>query len=526
MTSTFMGLETAKRSLFANTAAMNTTGHNIANANTPGYSRQVVGLVASRPIEAPGLFNKSTAPGQLGTGVEYNYIKRVRESFLDDQYWDANKSLGEWEVQADTLSKLEKVFNEPSDSGLSTVLNNFWNSWSSLSKDPENVTSRKIVRENALALVDAFNETSKKLTDMQDDLTQRVSVTADHINTLTSQIAQLNDEIMRIEGQRDNANDLRDQRDLIIDELSKLTNVSVTEQSDGYTVVAGGLQLVSGNNSVQTTAADWEGAYSANTLISGDVFGTIKSRDVLVKNYLDQLNDMANTITNGEITVTIPAGSVLPDNTVLDGVTYTGANRTLTSDLTVTVKGLNELHQLGYIFGTGTPPATAPAFFVSQDGGPITAASIGLNPVIQNDPSQIASSLRTITLTPPAVGEETVTGNNTIALLISGLKSVPFKFNGTSSNNGIATGTVDDYYRSIIGQLGVESEEATRQQTNNQLLVDQVDSRRQSVSGVSTDEEMTNLIKFQHAYAAASRFMTTVDQNLDKVINSMGMVGR
>ncbi|MCJ8012758.1 flagellar hook-associated protein FlgK [Paenibacillus sp. KQZ6P-2] len=519
MTSTFHGIETSKRSLFTQMAAMNTTGHNIANASTQGYSRQVVGMSATRPLEYPGLY-KSTAPGQLGTGVEVSYIKRIRDSFVDDQFWDTNRSLGEWEIQADTLTKLEKVFNEPSNSGLTTVIDNFWKSWSELSKDPENVTARKIVKENALAMVDAFNELSKKLNDMQDDLSNSVSVTAQKINTLTKQVADLNRQIYKIEGTGDNANDLRDQRDVIIDQLSKLGNISVVEEDTGYRVTLGGLELVNGNNSVDTTAADWESAYAGNTLTSGEVFGTIKSRDVIVKDYIDQLDQLANTIVNGDVEITIPAGSVLPEGTTLNGITYSGANRTLTQDLTTTVKGINGLHQLGYVFG---PPATKGVEFFTSSNGPITAGTIQLNSIIDKDPNQIASSLRVIT---GASGDEAVKGNNTLALLMSQLRDKTFTFNPVASNNGFTKGTLDDYYRSIMGQLGVESSEAQRQQTNNQLLVDQVDSRRQSVSGVSMDEEMANLIKFQHAYGAASRFMTTMDQNLDKIINSMGVVGR
>ncbi|WFB58175.1 flagellar hook-associated protein FlgK [Paenibacillus sp. BR1-192] len=520
MVSTFHGIETAKRSLFAQMAGMNTTGHNIANASTPGYSRQVVGLIASRPLAMPGMYNQ-ISPGQLGTGVEVNYIKRVRDQFLDQQYWNANRSLGDWEVQAGTLSKLETIFNEPSESGLTTVIDNFWKAWSEFSKDPENVTSRKIVRENALAMAEAFNETSKKITDMQADLTQGIAVNADHINTLTTQVAQLNYEINRIEGFRDNANDLRDQRDLIIDELSRMANVTVVEEETGYRVTVGGLELVAGDAAVPVTPAQLETAYGSNGLNSGELFGIIKSRDGIVKDYLDQLNELANTIANGDVSITIPAGSVLPEGTVLNGITYSGTTRTLTADTTVTVKGLNGLHKLGYLF---TSPAQAAGdFFSSKDGGPITAASFSVNNAIVQDPNKIASSLRVVAGTN---GDEVVKGNNTLALLMSQLRERPFTFNAIASNNGITTGTVDDYYRAVMGQLGVQSREALRQQDNNQLLVDQVDSRRQSVSGVSLDEEMSNLIKLQHSYGAASRFMTTVDQNLDKIINSMGVVGR
>ncbi|MBO2944848.1 flagellar hook-associated protein FlgK [Paenibacillus sp. F411] len=520
MVSTFHGIETAKRSLFAQMAGMNTTGHNIANASTAGYSRQVVGLVASRPLSMPGMQN-SVAPGQLGTGVEVNYIKRVRDQFLDQQYWNANRSLGEWEVQAETLSKLETIFNEPSDSGLTTVIDNFWKSWSEFSKDPENVTSRKIVRENALAMADAFNETSKKITDMQLDLTQGINVNAQHINTLTTQVAQLNYEINRIEGFRDNANDLRDQRDLIIDELSRIANVTVVDEEAGYRVTVGGLELVAGNVPVPVNAAQLETAYSASTLNSGELFGVIKSRDSIVNDYLDQLNELANTIANGDVDISIPAGSVLPEGTVLNGVIYSGATRTLTADTIVTVQGLNGLHKLGYLFTS--PAQAAGEFFTSKDTGPITAASFSVDSSIVQDPNKIASSLR---VNMNVSGDEVVKGNNTLALLMSQLRERSFTFNPIASNNGMQTGTLDDYYRAVMGQMGVESREALRQQKNNQLLVDQVDSRRQSVSAVSLDEEMSNLIKLQHSYGAASRLMTTLDQNLDKIINSMGVVGR
>lgn len=127
MRSTFHGLETSKRGLFAQQTAMNTTGHNIANANTVGYSRQVVNFTASRPIEVPGI-SSSTAPGQLGTGVNFSDIGRVRESFLDGQYRDQNQSLGNWEVQRATLGRIEEIINEPSETGMSSVLDDFWNS--------------------------------------------------------------------------------------------------------------------------------------------------------------------------------------------------------------------------------------------------------------------------------------------------------------------------------------------------------------------------------------------------------------
>ncbi|MEB3102341.1 flagellar hook-associated protein FlgK [Ferviditalea candida] len=537
MSSTFHGIETAKRSLFTQQAALNTTGHNIANANTAGFSRQVVNMTASKPMEAYGM-NRSVTPGQLGTGVEFTSITRVRESFLDDQFRNENKSLGNWSIQADTLDKLQTIMNEPSDSGLRTVLDNFWKSWSDLSKDPENVTGRKIVRENAIALTDAFNQTSKQLSDLKNDLTNNIQVKVNEINSTITTIAGLNAEIQRIEGLGDDANDLRDQRDLLTDNLSKIANIQVTNTPQGYNISIGGINLVTGGTFTATSEAALESGFASGDLNSGEVYGMIVSRDKYVADYQNQLDTLANTIANGEVTITIPAGSVIPEGATLNVVTGTGSNQTVTSttfsgtsrtlsaDLTVQVNGLNGLHQLGYLFGS--PPATGGDFFTAKPGSSgITATSIQLNPDIAADASKIATSLRT---DGTGVNETTVKGNNTLAMLMAQLKDTSFTFtaqgSSASSGSGVTSGTIDEYFRAIIGQLGVQGQEASRQLNNQKALVDQVDGRRQSVSGVSLDEEMSNMIKFQHAYGAAARFMTSYDQILDKLINGTGMVGR
>jgi flagellar hook-associated protein 1 FlgK len=528
MSSTFHGIETAKRSLFTQQAALNTTGHNIANASTPGYSRQRVNMTASIPLEYPGMTH-SAVPGQLGSGVEFASITRLREKFLDDQFRNENKELGSWSVQADTLEKLEAMVNEPSDTGLRTVLSNFWSSWSELSQDPENLTGRKIVRENALALADAFNQISKQLGDLRSDLTANIGVKADQINSIASGIANLNQEIQRIEALGDNANDLRDQRDYLVDNLSKIVNVTVTDTPQGYTVSMGGTSLVTGNTAAATSADALTAAYGAGDLNSGEVYGMIVSRDTYVADYQQQLDTLANTIANGTITVTLPEGTVLPDGvqlskvqpdgTVLPPTTFTGAARTVgPGGLTVQVNGLNGLHKLGYIAG-GTPRAGGD-FFVSADGGPITAAAFRVSPEIVADPGKIAASMR---MTGTGAADTVIQGNNSLAVLMSQLKDTAFDFGASA---GVGKGTIEDYYRSVVGQLGVQADEANRQLGNQQALVDQVDARRQSVSGVSLDEEMSDMIKFQHAYNAAARFMTAYDELLDKLINGTGQVGR
>ncbi|MCM3628107.1 flagellar hook-associated protein FlgK [Paenibacillus glycanilyticus] len=517
MASTFHGLETAKRSIFTTQTALNTTGHNISNANTVGYSRQRVNFTAARPIEAYG-YSHSTAAGQLGTGVEASSITRVRDKFLDSQFYSEYKWLGNYTVQGDTLEKLEAIVNEPSDTGLQTVISNFWNSWSDISKTPESSDGRAVLVEQTKAMMDAFNYTYKQLTDLKSDLSENAQINLDNLKSISSTIASLNGQIQRIEGIGDDANDLRDQRDALVDELSGLANVKVSDLSDGYTITMGNMTLVAGDSaegSQGLTLDDMTTAIESGDLDNGAIYGTIQSRDKYVQGYMEQLDQMANTIANGEMEVTIPKGSVLPEGTVLNGVTYTGANRTLTEDLTVTVQGLNGLHQLGYTMNgeQGEP------LFTDANGNTdnLTAANIQLNPKIAADPTLLATSMK---VTINADGTETiVAGNNSMAVLMSQARDTKFSFDATDKN------TINGFFRSVVGQLGVQSQEMQRLQSNQKAIVEQVDSRRMSVSGVSLDEEMSDLVKFQHAYNASARVMTVIDETLDRIINSMGRVG-
>ncbi|GKU76825.1 flagellar hook-associated protein FlgK [Paenibacillus sp. L3-i20] len=511
MRSTFHSLETAKRSIFTQQAAINTVGHNISNANTEGYSRQKVNMVAARPIEAYGM-NRSNSAGQLGTGVEFTSITRIRNAFLDSQYRDQNHGVGSLSIQTDSLSKLEGYVNEPSDTGIRAVLENFWNSWSDLSKDPENVTGREILQENATALADTFNELNRQLTDLHADLTSNINVKVTEANSLLGTISSLNTEIRKIESLGDDANDLRDQRDLMTDKLSKIANINVSETDQGYNISMGNVNLVQGGTVTELTAAAVESAHANGTLVGGEMHGMIASRDNYVAGFQKQLDTLANTLANGEFQVTVPAGWVKP-----------GTTTPTTADEVVTVKGINGLHKLGYSL---TNPATAGEDFFTFKAGAtgITAGSIQLNPTIASDANKIATSLRTST---DGAGVTTVIkGNNGLALLMSKLKDVKIAFDETANGGGITSATVSDFYGAVVGALGVQSQEAGRLHKNNQTQLDQVQASRLSVSGVSLDEEMADLIKYQYGYSASARFMTTFDQMLEKLINGTGVVGR
>lgn len=488
MRSTFSGIEISKRSLFTHQAALQTTGHNIANANTRGYSRQVVNMVASRPIEPIGMM-RSTVPGQMGQGVEFDHVTRIREKFLDGQFYNESKSMGDWTVRKDTLEKLEAIINEPSDTGLRQVLDNFWNSWQELSKQPDNMETRAVVKESALALSDAFNHTAKKLNDLSSDLNDNISVKAREVNSLLQEISNLNTEIYRIEGLGNDANDLRDQRDVILDDLSKVINVTVIEESSGYRVMMGSEELVVGGTANEFTEDTARSNFSDDptnpgSLNSGELYGLLYSNQRFVEEYKNQLNALASTI----------------------------------------VTAVNDVHKQGY---TLQSPVTLGGDFFTPISDPSKAAeSMTVSTNITSNVENIAASKRTYT-DPTDNVVKVVRGNNELALQLATLRTQKFDFSGSNVQKIILNGgTFDEFLRAVVGEIGVQTQEAQRQSTNQQILVDQIESRRQSVSGVSLDEEMANMIKFQHAYNAAARSLTTFDEALDKVINGMGMVGR
>ncbi|MFZ5640022.1 MAG: FlgK family flagellar hook-associated protein, partial [Bacillota bacterium] len=168
MRSAFFGLEMGRRALFTQQRALDVTGHNIANANTEGYTRQIADMSASLPYTVPA-FNSPVTPLQVGTGVDITAIRRVRESFLDSQIRNETTNLGYWESKRDALKKIEVILREPSDNGLRTVMDQFWSSMQELSKNPESEGVRALVRETGITLANTFNQLSKQLTDLQTD---------------------------------------------------------------------------------------------------------------------------------------------------------------------------------------------------------------------------------------------------------------------------------------------------------------------------------------------------------------------
>ena len=217
--STFMGLETSKRGLFTQQSALYTTGHNISNANTLGYSRQRVNMEATAGFPGVGL-NAGTMPGFLGTGVQAGSIQRIRDGFVDHQFRQESNKLGYWDIKSKAISQMEDVLNEPSAYGLQKSLSEFWQSLQDLAVNPENGGARAVVVQRGQAVADSFNYMHKSLTEIQTNIGKEIDVSTGQVNSILKQISELNAQIKQVEPNGYLPNDLYDARDTLLDELS------------------------------------------------------------------------------------------------------------------------------------------------------------------------------------------------------------------------------------------------------------------------------------------------------------------
>ncbi len=315
MRSTFSGLNTVVRGLYANQVSLDTVGHNVTNAGTDGYSRQQVGLSASRPENIYG----GAGILQVGTGVTIESVTRARDEFLDQRYWKENASLGYGTAINDYLGKVEGVFAEPTETGIQTVLDKFWQAIQTVGANPSDVGSRTALRQRGVELVDAVKQAETQLTDLVGDMNSVLDIKVDKINQITSEMLALNKQIVSVEVNGSTANDLRDRRDNLVDQLSALAKVSVYEDKAGnYIVQLPGVMLVNGERTtkLKTVADPADPTYTeyglevrkvmtdetpslAVSITSGEIGGLLTARDSDVQGvhaYLDKLNDLARTL--------------------------------------------------------------------------------------------------------------------------------------------------------------------------------------------------------------------------------------
>lgn len=477
-----LGLNTAVRALITSQQALNTTAHNIANANTPGFTRQDVHLITTEPFTFP-TGNRAALAGQVGTGVTISEVRRIRDQFLDTQFRLQNQGLGQQDTLAQGLHQIEDFFNEPSDHGLGQQLARFWSAWSALVADPQPgaLASRITLRAQASDLTAFIRGANSQLVQQQQHLDEQVLGSVDQINGIAKQIGALNDQIGSVLAVGDTPNDLRDRRDLLLDQLSKITRVSAFENDRGIEMVTmGGVQLI-GDGFVNTVTTQLSGGFhalfwssdnSSVTITGGEIKGLLNLRDTTIPGLRTDLNTLAATL----------------------------------------VSDVNAQHELGHTLNDSTNNSLASAtgidFFKTVAGK--EAATIDISDDVQNDTNNIAAGTNS-----------GAPGDSANAVAIADLK-FSLLVGESASLAGDGTATVEDFYRGMISKLGTQGQQAQNQAANQQLLVQHLDTSRQSISGVSLDEEATKQIEFQRAFEGAARLVSTFDSMLDTIINRMG----
>lgn len=416
-------LNTAKSGMNVSQVAIQTTSHNISNINTPGYSRQRVNQSASSPYSNPAK-NSSFGVGQIGTGAQINDVTRIRNTFYDYQFRSESHKYGSTSIKYDYFKNIESIFNEPSDSSISSSLNNFFNSWNELSKDPKSSGVKSVVIENTKYLTNSINNAFERLEGLETSLDKQSEYIMGEINSMLSQLDELEKNIKIVQGSGKSPNDFLDQRDKLLDELSFKININDNDIKDALK------EAYDKNGKVTLDDLKDSGAK-----ISGELEGTISMKEE-IKKYKDGLTTLANTIT----------------------------------------KSVNE--------------AAGQDIFKAKDG-----ELISVNQNILENPDNI-----------------NVTAE--VALKVYELKTEKININGKDM-------TINTFYNNIIQDLGQSSAAVIRDESNQSKLLENIDSSRSSVSGVSLDEEMINLVQLQHTYSANAKVMSTIDSLLDVVVNGL-----
>jgi flagellar hook-associated protein 1 FlgK len=438
---------------------------------------------------------------------------------------------------------MEDIMNEPSDSGLAKTMDQFWQALQDLSTNPEDEGARSVVRQRGQAVVDTFHYLYNSLSQIKQDLGSQIGVTITQINSLAQQISKINQQISEIEPHGYLPNDLYDERDRLVDQLSELINVQVEKVPSGgnslkiaegsyniYLVDSNGNPIVDGSgNKIYLVQGSTTNALSlpSGQDIDGDGVKETPINDVDSV----QVGGTSVPIISATNQVVFPAGKLCG---LIESFGYKDASN---NSKGIYPDMISNLDKMAYTFGT--------VFNTIHKMGYSLNGTNGFPFFDDNSLSTVAGAAKNITLSTDvdnlsniaaSIDGKSGNGSNAINLANVGkmlLSSTSVSLVGTSTTLDLTTlglpltsGTIQSNYQGWIGKLGVDGQQAERMKNNSEVLQQSVEERRQSVSSVSLDEEMTNMIKYQHAYNAAARQITVIDEMLDKIINGMGVVGR
>lgn len=559
----FSALDIGRAGLLAAQVQLDTTGHNIANVNKKGYSRQRVELTTRMPNYKPF--------GAIGRGPAIDTITRLRDVFVDSMYRNQVPGLGSAERQATYFSQIEDIFQEPSDSGFSSRIESFFDSLNDFSNNVEELSGRVSTLAEAASLAASFNDMDRRLDALRTNANEEVRNMVQEINSLTGQIAALNETIRNSEIGGRPANDLRDDRDALIDELSKIVKITAQERADGTVdVLLGGAELVYGikrrelmtvvDSTIDPERPDllqvrFKDNNQAALITDGELHGVQKIRDVELRTVMDRMDRIAATLIesinrihaqgNGlenfsdAITSTNPVLSpyapldypqlpfpvndgsfnlVVYDSTgaVAETITITITAATRGVDIESAVNGSSHMSALIGPNGllTITPDSGYTFSFANDTSGVLTAlglnglftghdaGTIAVNAYLQDHPELLTSGFSQDPLE---------TGDNTAALQMAALR-LQNLFESNTQNS-------TQYYESTIVQIGIAAKANLANYDVEEAFVNDYESRRQEVSGVNLDEEVTSLVQFQRAFEASARIITVADSMLETLLN-------
>jgi len=532
-------LEIGIRAVRTQRQALHVIGHNIANVNTPGFSRQRAILATTLP------------QGSMGTGVKVEEVERLRDEVVDFYIREENPTLSRWKAKLEILEELEILFNEPSDNSIGKIMNDFWDSWSDLANNPESGAARANVKEQGEALCEAFRSLYQNLRNLQTKIDEEIKTEVDHLNSIIGQIAHLNEEIEKVElGGRAQANDLRDKRDLLLDELSQLINFKYQEMRDNTLRVSVYGQLLVSKGTVSPFLAEagengfldvkWRDSGEKVVITNGKLKGLIEIRDNIIPAFLEQLDALASTLID-EVNAIHSQGMGLDGTNQIRGwKDFTG---TLDANGSFGINGVNIQvaagDDLDAIIAKINAEVANTGVEATKDGNKLILRPSSSNPQtvrITADPDNIMlGSLGILSNFFKGEGAEDIAVDDAIK---EDLSKIAASSNGAPGDNSNAlsifalkdrlvmddgTSTFSDYYGKIIADLGVETKQTSGLKDNQKTLLDQLENRRQSICGVSLDEEATNIILFQQAYRAAVYFLQVVNSLLD--ILGKAMIG-
>ena len=622
MANSFAAIEIGKRSLMAHSTQINTAGHNISNADTEGYSRQRVQIKTFDPIYRPDLTREERA-GQIGQGTSVESINRLRDELLDQRIVAQTNQETYWTTREKYYTMIEQVYNEPDEISIRTNMDKYWQSWQELSVYPESQAARQAVVTRGETLAESIQQRYTALSGIGNLINGDIEATVKQINSITKQIGEINNEIVKVKAMGDNPNDLLDRRDLLVEKLSGLANITTDiRDNDEFMVHLEGNILVQGHIARQFEVEPMtdNNGYSRviwsdtkNTVqVSGGTLGAlIELRDVDIRsevqtlntvtmNFADLVNDVhragigMNNVTGLDFFVQHPfvtsvngnydrngdgvddhsyifrftgTNELNPQEKVgLEGtMTFSGKSGTISvpyhatdtieevvariNDSDGEVKAYLDRDNHLVLKATTAQNMENPDFVIRhvEDSGMFLTAYSG---ILQGSGAENAydfaqadavNSLRGAFAVAPVLNpagyiavNEAIKGdvlsvaaayptNQGKSMIGDGRAAVEI---ASIRNTNVMIGkdrTFDDYFANSVTNVGLKGEQAEMNMLSQNAIMDDLRNLRDSISGVNIDEELAEIIKFQHGYNAAAKFVSVIDQMLDTVINRLGV---